>query len=50
MNLANERSDEATKLTKETYQDILKVLEDKGRKAKEIAENAKADAEKKSRN
>lgn len=50
LNLANERSEEAKKLAKETYQDVLKVLEEKGKKAKEIAERAKADAEKKSKN
>ena len=45
-NIASDRSDDAKKLAKETVSDILGILEEKGKKAKELAERAKKDAEK----
>lgn len=37
MRTSQEQGEEAKKLTRETYEDIMKVLEDKARKAKELA-------------
>ena len=47
-NIASNRSDEAKKLAKETVSDVLGILEEKGKKAKEIAQRTKKDAEKSS--
>ncbi|KAH8119012.1 hypothetical protein DFH11DRAFT_1562416 [Phellopilus nigrolimitatus] len=49
ISLANDRSEEAKKLAKETFQDVLNVLEEKGRKAKELSEKNKDDAGKKAK-
>ncbi|KAL5523583.1 hypothetical protein ACEPAG_7756 [Sanghuangporus baumii] len=46
LNITKERSEEAKELAKETVSDILSVLEEKGKKAKEISERAKRGSEK----
>lgn len=46
--ITSNRSEDAKKLAKDTVSDVLKVLEEKGKKAKEIAERAKKDAQKSS--
>ena len=40
--VSRDRGDEAEELTKETYEEILRVLEEKGKKAKQLAEDAGA--------
>lgn len=44
MNVAGQRGEEAKELAKEAYQDILKVLEEKGKKAQKLTEETKEDA------
>lgn len=41
LELSKDKSDEATKLAKETWGEILKVLEDKGKKARALVKEAK---------
>ncbi|KZT08410.1 uncharacterized protein LAESUDRAFT_723926 [Laetiporus sulphureus 93-53] len=45
--LAHQRGEDARKLTKETYDDIVKVLEEKGRKAKQLAERTRQETKQK---
>jgi hypothetical protein len=44
--LSKARSEDATKLAKETWDDVLKVLNAKAQKAQELAEGATKDAKK----
>jgi transcription initiation factor IIF auxiliary subunit len=46
LELSKTRSEDATKLAKETWDDILKVLQSKADKAKELAEGTKEEAKK----
>lgn len=48
LNLAQDRSEDAKKLAKETFSDVMAVLEEKGKKAKEL-EETKEDVEKKAK-
>ncbi len=43
--VAGEKSDEAKQLAKETLQDIMNLLEEKGKKAQKLKEKTKEDAE-----
>lgn len=47
LQLSQERSEDAQKLTKETYEDILKVLQEKGAKAKKLVNKTKDEAKEK---
>ncbi len=44
MDVASQRGEDAKALAKETYQDILKILEEKGQKAKKLSEKTKSEA------
>lgn len=48
MQLAQDRGDDAKKLTKEAYEDIVKVLEEKGKKARDLLEKSQNDVKRKS--
>ena len=43
-----ERGDDAKQLAQETWQDVVNVLEEKGKKAKELGDRLEEDVEKKS--
>jgi hypothetical protein len=45
--ISQSRSKEAQKLAQETYSDILKVLDDKAKKAKDLGEGTKEEAKEK---
>ncbi|EIN11727.1 hypothetical protein PUNSTDRAFT_50612 [Punctularia strigosozonata HHB-11173 SS5] len=45
--ITQSRSEQAQKLAQETYRDILKVLDDKAKKAKDLGEGAKKEAKEK---
>ncbi|KAI0690194.1 hypothetical protein C8T65DRAFT_672032 [Cerioporus squamosus] len=46
--VSQERSEDAKKLAKETYEAVLQVLEEKGKKAQQLSEEVKEDTKKKS--
>lgn len=46
--LSQDKGDDAKKLAQETWDDVLKVLDDKGKKAKALAEATKEEAVQKS--
>ncbi|TBU29589.1 hypothetical protein BD311DRAFT_266400 [Dichomitus squalens] len=46
--VSREKSDEAKKLVKETYEGVLRVLEEKGKKAKQLAGEVQDDSKKRS--
>lgn len=46
--LSQSRSEDAKKLAQETWDELLRVLEDKGKKAKELAQGTKEEAKEKS--
>lgn len=48
MQLAQDRGDDAKKLTKEAYEDIVKVLEEKGKNARDLLEKSQNDVKRKS--
>lgn len=47
IDLSKDKGEEATKLAKEAWEDIFKVLEDKGKKARELAQSTKEEGKKK---
>lgn len=47
IDLSKDKGEEATKLAKETWEEIFKVLEDKGKKARELAQSTKEEGKKK---
>ena len=46
--VSQERSEDAKKLAKETYEAVLQVLEEKGKKAKQLSEEVKKDTKNRS--
>ena len=48
VNVSQDHRDEAKKLARETYEDILRVLEDKSKKAKRLSEDVKEDTKRSS--
>ncbi len=46
MELADKHGEQAKELVEETYRDVVKVLEEKGKKAKDLGEKVASDAKK----
>lgn len=49
LELSKDKGEDASKLAKETWEEVLKVLEAKGQKARELANDAKEEGKQKAK-